>query len=306
MRSRRGQYRVAVEVGDHEPAGAAQHLAHVQVAVALDDRGARERAEPAQDCLDLAAAGTRDAMLAESRRRTDGFQSLERGVTPARRVLARGDGGCAGQGGVQFGDQVTDFGGRLHRTGARRWSRAASVISPTAQVQPSTAPGRYSSTFATSVSALSRRLPGDQTPRRGHAGEPGVAQHADPPRRRVRPLLQMGRPFDHRGIADDHRLVGLVDTDPLFAHRRSLGPRLNGEPPRVAEPRTRASRSSRASAAPSPERARRHRPSSSRTMGTAARPSVVGDDREALAVGEIERVERLSQPTPDAEHPPAR
>ena len=55
----RGQYRVAVEVGDDEAPVTAQHLTDVQVAVCLDDAGARERAEPAQDGLDLGAACSR-------------------------------------------------------------------------------------------------------------------------------------------------------------------------------------------------------------------------------------------------------
>ena len=110
---------------------------------------------PSRIGLDLAAARTCDRDARGIGERTDGFESLERGVAPPGCVLLRGDGGRAGQRGVQFGDQHADVGGRVGDRIAGRRSRAASVIRSTAHVQPSTAPGRYSSTLATSVSAPS-------------------------------------------------------------------------------------------------------------------------------------------------------
>ena len=71
--------------------------------------------------------------------------------------------------------------------------------------------------------------PGDESPRSRHAVETGIAQHRDPPRCGMRALLQMRRPLHHRCIADDHRLVGLVDVDRSLAQCCSARPRLKGE-----------------------------------------------------------------------------
>ena len=88
------QYGIAVEIGHHEPADAVKHLAHVEVAVALDDRGAREHSESAQDRLDLAAPSTCNRNACGIWQRTNDFQSLERSITPAGCVLCRGDSPC--------------------------------------------------------------------------------------------------------------------------------------------------------------------------------------------------------------------
>ncbi len=40
--------------------------------------------------------------------------------------------------------------------------------------------------------------------------------------------------------------------------------------------------------------------------GDGGRTVGVGDNRQAFAIGEVERVERLSQPALDAAHPPVR
>ena len=90
------QYGIAVEIGHHEPADAVKHLAHVEVAVALDDRGVREHSESAQDRLDLAAPSTCNRNACGIWQRTNDFQSLERGITPAGCVMCRGDSGRAG------------------------------------------------------------------------------------------------------------------------------------------------------------------------------------------------------------------
>ena len=194
------------------------------------------------------------------------------------------------QRGVQLGDQRADVGCRSGSSGRR--SRAASVIRSTAQVQPSTAPGRYSSTLATSVSAPSGGRQVTNPHGAGIPREPGVAQHADPSRRRVRALLEVGRPLDHRRVADDHRLVGLVDADRPLTDARSPRPRPHGESARrhrpvdarpavAAGPRRRRRPGVRAA---TPRRVADHR-DRGQTVG-------VGDDRKALALSEFERVER--------------
>ena len=91
IRSRRRKHRVAVEVGHHETSIAAQHLTYVQVAVSLDDRGACERAELAQDGLDLASPSTRNRDAGGITKSANGFQRCERGVAPPGRVVLRGN-----------------------------------------------------------------------------------------------------------------------------------------------------------------------------------------------------------------------
>jgi hypothetical protein len=116
----------------------------------------------------------------------------------------------------------------------------------------------------------------------------------------------MGRPFHHGGITDDHRLVRLVDADCFLTECGTLGPRLNREVPL----RDRAGFASQhieqcfgdsiacRCAPPPPIRIAHH--------GKCRETVVVGDNGQALAVGVVERVERLRQPTPDVARPPFR
>ena len=173
IRCLRRQYRVAVEVGDHEPPVAAQHLPDVQIAVSLDDRRARERTEPVRACASISPRRVRAAMslLTESLSAQAVSSARKRRAAPARRVRAIGHASRCRPRAACISATNTPTSAAAATAGPGRGvrARAAAVTRSTAHVQPSTAPGRYSSTLATSVSAPSGGLPGDQAPRGGHA-----------------------------------------------------------------------------------------------------------------------------------------
>ena len=138
---------------------------------------------------------------------------------------------------MQFGDHTADVGGRGdHGTwlwdgiaggGGDQVHRPGPAVDGAGQVLVDGGDERLGPV---------RGLPGDQAPRRGHGPEPGVSKRADPARRRVRPLLEMGRPLDHRGVTDDHRFVGLICGDRPLSGRSALGPGENRETAQVLRP----------------------------------------------------------------------
>ena len=162
--------------------------------------------------------------------RAGGVEGVESGAVPSVRVCLGGGRHGGGQRGVQVGDQRPDRlcgrrdrvgvavdGGRGHRLdGPRPAVHGARQVLVRVRHHRLLTPGR---------------LPGDQAPRGRHAGETGLAQDGDAPRRRMGTLLQVRRPFDDGRVADDHRFVGLVDTHRPLGPRRPRRPGPHGEPP---------------------------------------------------------------------------
>jgi hypothetical protein len=206
---------------------------------------------------------------------------------------------------VQLGDQGTDVGRRADRRAGA--TVTGSVGDQRHRPRPAVhRAGKILVDIRRKRFLAVRRLPRDEAPRRGHAGKTGSAQHRYPVRRRVRPFLKMGRPLDHRAVADYHRLVGLVDVDCPLAQRCPLDPGLNREAALGRRPglsrqyvQQRLGHSvTRPGTTPPAVRLAHHR--------ECLQPVVVGDDGQSLAIGEVERVERVRQPKPDASHPPLR
>ena len=230
-----------------------QYLPDVQVAVAFDDRTARQSTEDGQRLLHFALAGVEHVPQLRTGQGPSVFQCRESRVPPAVGVGRRCRGDGAGQCRVQLGDHGADVGRRRqHRPqGCRPGPRRPSGPPPKSSRPPR--PGRYSSTLTTSVSSPPSGLQVTRPHSSRHEAKPAGAQHLDAARCGVWALLQMGGPLDHRGVPDDHRLVGLVGGDRAFPHRGRRCPRVHGEPPVLGE--VRQCRSSRP-AAPRPPRPR--------------------------------------------------
>jgi hypothetical protein len=129
--------------------------------------------------------------------------------------------------------------------------------------------------------------------------ETRLTQHRNPVRRGMRPFLQMSRPLHHCGIADDHRLVRLVDANCPLAQRNTRRPRLNAK--RAACRRSRLLREHLQQCLGHP--ITRYRPSPPPIVvhqGNGSQAITVLDDGQAFTLGEVERVERIRQPKPDA------
>ncbi len=89
--------------------------------------------------------------------------------------------------------------------------------------QPSRAPGRYASPWASASETPGRRPPGERPERRGHPVEPDLREVRDEDRRPRRPRADPPEPLQDGPLADDDRLVGLVDADRPLRRLRHPG-----------------------------------------------------------------------------------
>jgi hypothetical protein len=269
---------------------------------------ARKRTKPVENRLEFGAAGTGDHHARRIAENTNGFKGFEGTCSPPDGVLRGGERGRAGQAGMHFGHQRADVD---RRRDCRRRVVIARGLGDQVDCPRPTVHRAWQVLVDVGHQRLrsGRRLPGDQSPRGRHPAESGVAQDPYPQSGGMRAVLQMCRPLHHRSFADDHRLVGLVDSHRPLARRRTVRPgpqrESSGRCPAVhrGQPREQRLRDAVTGLGPPPvaDGIPNHR-QGGQAVG-------VGDDRKTLALSEFERVKHprgVSQSALDVARRPAR